>query len=68
LKRGRVHWYSKNLGHEFIMPEDGGPQAFVRREDIVAGEEEDLENNDEEVSYEEIRGTEGPEASKVSKV
>ncbi len=67
MKRGRVHWYSKNLGHGFIVPEDGGPQAFVRCEDIVAGEEENLENNDE-VSYEEIRGTEGPEARKVSKV
>jgi cold shock protein len=67
LKRGSVHWYSKNLGHWFIVPEEGGPQAFVRREDIVAGEEVNLENNDE-VSYEEIRGTEEPEASKVSKV
>jgi CspA family cold shock protein len=67
LKRGRVHWYSKNLGHGFIVPEDEGPQAFVLREDIVAGEEVNLENNDE-VSYEEIQGTEGPEASKVSKV
>jgi cold shock CspA family protein len=47
LKRGSVHWYSKNLGHWFIVPEEGGPQAFVRREDIVAGEEVNLENNDE---------------------
>ena len=67
MKRGRVHWYSKNLGHGFIVPEDEGPQSFVLREDIVAGEEVNLENNDE-VSYEEIQGTEGPEASKVSKV
>ena len=67
MKRGRVHWYSKNLGHGFIVPEDEGPQAFVLREDIVAGEEVNLENNDE-VSYEEIQGTEGPEASKVFKV
>jgi cold shock CspA family protein len=68
LKRGRVHWYSKNLGHGFIVPEDEGPQVFVLREDIVADEEVNLENNDDEVSYEEIRGTEEPEASKVYRV
>jgi cold shock CspA family protein len=41
--------------------------AFVRREDLVAGEEEELENNDE-VSFEVIQGTEGPEARNVSRV
>jgi len=41
--------------------------AFVRREDLAAGEEEDLENNDE-VSFEVIQGTEGPEARNVSRV
>ena len=49
--RGRVDWYSTNLGHGFIMPEDGGPKAFVQRKDIVAGQEKSLENNDK-VSYE----------------
>jgi cold shock CspA family protein len=39
-----VHWYSKNLGHGLIVPEDGGSQAFVRREDLAAGEEENLKN------------------------
>jgi cold shock protein len=67
LKRGRVHWYSEGLGHGFIKPEDGGPMAFVRREDIVRGEEKILENN-EEVSFEEIQGVEGPEAKNVSRV
>ncbi len=45
MQRGRVAWYSAELGHGFIIPEDGGPKAFVRREDIKAGEEETLENN-----------------------
>ena len=51
MQRGRVAWYSLELGHGFIIPEDGGPKAFVRREDIKAGEEETLENKDR-VSYE----------------
>ena len=67
MTRGRVHWYSKGQGHGFIKAEDGGPMVFVRREDLAAGEEEDLENNDE-VSFEVIQGTEGPEARNVSRV
>ncbi len=42
MPRGRVAWYSTELGHGFIIPEDGGPKAFVRRDDIKAGEEEPL--------------------------
>ena len=42
--------------------------AFVRREDLAAGEEEeDLKENDE-VSFEVVQGTEGPEARNVSRV
>jgi cold shock CspA family protein len=46
MAQGRVDWYSANLGHGFILSEDGATKAFVRRNDIVAGEEENLENND----------------------
>jgi cold shock CspA family protein len=63
----RVDWYSANLGHGFISPEDGRTKAFVRRKDIVIGEEENLENNDK-VSYEVIQDTEGPEARNVSRI
>jgi cold shock protein len=65
MAQGRVDWYSANLGHGFILSEDGATKAFVRRNDIVAGEEENLENNDR-VSFEVIQGTEGPEARNVS--
>ena len=64
MTRGRVAWYSANLGHEFILPEDGGPNLFVRHEDIKAGEEETLENNDR-VSYEVLQGREGLKAKGV---
>ena len=67
MVRGRVDWYSANQGHRFIIPEDRGPKAFVRRKDIVAGEEENLDNNDR-VSYEVAQGMEGPEARNVSRV
>jgi cold shock CspA family protein len=67
LTRGRVHWYSKGTDHGFIKAEDGGPMVFVRREDLVAGEEENIKDNDE-VSFEVVEGTEGPEARKVSRV
>ncbi len=46
MTQGRVDWYSANLGHGFILSEDGGTNAFVRHTDIVAGVEEKLENND----------------------
>ena len=42
MTRGRVHWYTKGTGHGFIKPDDGGPMAFVRREDLAPGEEENL--------------------------
>jgi cold shock CspA family protein len=67
MTQGRVDWYSANLDHGFILSEDGATKAFVRHEDIVAGEEENLGNNDR-VSYEETQGTEGPEARNVSRV
>jgi cold shock CspA family protein len=67
MVQGRVDWYSANLGHGFISPEDGDQKAFVRRKDIVIGEEENLENNDK-VSYKAIQGTEGSEARNVSRI
>jgi cold shock CspA family protein len=67
MAQGRVDWYSANLGHGFILSEDGATKVFMRRKDIVAGEEENLENNDR-VSYEETQATEGPEARNVSRV
>jgi len=67
MAQGRVDWYSANLGHGFILSEDGVTKSFVRHKDIVAGEEGNLQNNDR-VSYEVARGMEGPEARNVSRI
>ncbi len=67
MVQGRGDWYSSNLGHGFILSEDGAMKAFMRHEYIAAGEEENLANNDR-VSYEVIQGMEGPEARNVSRV
>ena len=69
MSRGRIYWYSANLGHGFIVPDDRdeiGTKLFVRRENIQAGEEETLEDNDM-VSYEVFEGPEGLEAKGVFK-
>ncbi len=60
---GRVDRYGANQGYGIIIPENGGPKAFVCREGLRAVEEH-LENNDE-VSCEVFRATEGPEARNV---
>jgi len=66
MTQGRVDWYSANLGHGFILSEDGVTKAFVQHNDIVAGEEENLENNNS-VSYEVVQGMEGAEARNVTR-
>ena len=65
MERGRIAWYSVNLGHGFILPDAEGPNVFVRRENIE--EERTLKNNDL-ASYEVTQSEEGPEAKNVSKV
>jgi len=64
---GRVKWYSADLGHGFILPDDGGVELLVVREDIVGGRLKSLKNN-ARVTYEAAAGREGPEAHNVSTV
>jgi CspA family cold shock protein len=65
MVRGRVKWYSADLGYGFILPEDGGVEVLVREEDITGDGSRSLEE-DAEVTYEVVQGREGPEAKKVS--
>jgi cold shock CspA family protein len=70
MAQGRIDWYSINLGYGFILPQDEDPRSskiFMSRKDIMAGEEEKLENN-AWVSYELVEGTDGAEARHVSRI
>jgi cold shock protein len=67
MPQGRVKWYSANLGHGFILPDDEGAELLVVREEIVGSGLKSLENN-ARVSYEAAVGREGPEAHNVSRV
>ncbi len=70
MPKGRVDWYSANLGYGFIIPddkEDLSTKIFVRRENIKAGEEEEALEDNDRVSYEVFEGPEGLEAKGVSK-
>ena len=67
MTQGRVDWYSASLGHGFILPDDGGVELLVVREDIVGGGHKFLDNN-VRVTYEAAAGREGPEVHNVSTV
>ena len=67
MSQGRVKWYSANLGHGFILPDDEGAELLVVHEEIVGNGLKSLENN-ARVSYEATAGRKGPEAHNVSRV
>ncbi len=67
MSQGRVKWYSADLGHGFILPDDEGVELLVVREHIVGGGFKSLKNN-ARVTYEAAAGREGPEAHNVSTI
>ena len=68
MARGRIKWYSAHLGYGFIIPDDEGVEVFVRQADIADGSGFKSLENGAEVTYEALRGSEGPEAKNVSEV
>ncbi len=68
MARGRAKWYSPQLGYGFIVPDDGGVELLVQHADIRGGDGFRPFENDTEVSYEPVRGEEGPEAKNVSSI
>ena len=68
MARGRIKWYSAHLGYGFIIPDDEGVEVFVRQAGIAEGSGFNSLENGAEVTYEGLRGNEGPEAKNVSEV
>ena len=68
MARGRVKWYSPQLGYGFILPEDQGVELLVQHADIAGGDGFKTLEKSARVTYEAVQGEEGPEAKNVSKV
>ena len=66
MVRGRVKWYSAQLGYGFILPDEGGVELLVHHADITGGDGFRAFKNGAEVTYEPVRGKEGLEAKNVS--
>ena len=65
MNRGRIDWYSEEIGYGFIVPSDGGERIFLDRAGI-AGKGRESFDNGAQVTYEPVRGREGMEAHMVA--
>ena len=63
---GRVKWFNDSKGYGFIS-RDNGPDVFVHHSAIV-GEGFRSLAEDQEVEFEVVEGTKGPQAQDVVKV
>lgn len=66
MERGRVKWFSNEKGYGFIERE-GGDDVFVHFS-AVQGEGFKTLAEGEEVEFEVVSGTRGPQASNVARV
>ncbi len=66
MAEGRVKWFNDKKGYGFIES-DGGKDVFVHYSSIEGSGFKTLKEG-ERVSFEEERGSKGPQAAKVRKV
>ncbi len=66
MASGRIKWYSPQLGYGFILPDDGGVELLMQHADLTGGDGFSPFENGAQVTYEPVRGEEGPEAKNVS--
>jgi len=64
MSKGKVFWFDPKKGFGFISPNDGGRDLFVHFSNIEAGGFESLLKG-QDVEYEVIEGTKGPQATRV---
>jgi CspA family cold shock protein len=66
MAEGRVKWFNESKGYGFIQT-DSGKELFVHFSAIEGTGFKTL-NEGDRVSFEEERGTKGPQAVKVKKI
>lgn len=61
---GKVKWFDTTKGFGFIAPVDGGADVFAHHTGIAGDGYKSLEEN-QEVTYDVIEGSKGPQASNI---
>lgn len=65
--QGTVKWFSAEKGYGFIAPDGGGKDIFVHHTAIKMSGFKTL-NEEDRVSFEQVKGSKGPQAEDVSVV
>ncbi|KAH7327663.1 hypothetical protein B0J17DRAFT_772123 [Rhizoctonia solani] len=66
MKTGHVKWFNGIQGHGYIIPDDGGPDVFVRHTNVTGGGlGRGALNEGDLVSFEVAQAPKGPTAISV---
>ena len=67
MATGKVKWFNAEKGFGFIVPDDGGKDVFVHRNNVSGLDWEDGLRDGEEVDYDVERGPKGLAAVNVER-
>jgi len=67
MATGKVKWFNAEKGFGFIVPDDGGKDVFVHRNNVSGLDWEDGLQDGEEVDYDVERGPKGLAAVNVER-